>query len=152
MWLKINLMLCVACAAVACATPAKAPSEEPKMSQDSPESTPPIPHIAVKRRAPPKVPAVTMDGIRYEQAVLARSEAAGQRTGYLAAYKGTTDERLWRVRVYELKTDPHLEGDVQDVYFTKMEASPDGHEILVDNETGGRYAVDVRTQAVRKLD
>lgn len=76
--------------------------EEPKMSQHSTDdATPPLPPIAVKRRAPPKVAAVTLDGIRYEQAVLPRSEATGQRTGYLAAYKGASDERLWRVRVYD---------------------------------------------------
>ncbi len=152
MSIKINLMLCVACTVVACATQASTQGEEPTMSQDSTEATPPLPHIAVKRRAPPKVAAVTLDGVRYEQTVLPRSEATGQRTGYLAAYKGSSDERLWRLRVYELKVDPNLEGDVQDVYFAKMEASSDGHELLIENETGGRYAVDVRTQGVRKID
>ena len=153
MWMTINLMLCATCTVVACAMPARSQGEEPKMSQHSTDdATPPLPPIAVKRRAPPKVAAITLDGIRYEQAVLPRSEATGQRTGYLAAYKGVSDERLWRVRVYDLKIDAHLEGDVQDVYFAKMEASPDGREILVTNEIGGHFAVDVRTQGVRKLD
>jgi hypothetical protein len=133
--------------------PAKSQGEEPKMSQDSTDGAmPPLPPVAVKRRAPPKVAALTLDGVRYEQAVLPRSEAAGQRTGYLAAYRGASDERLWRVRVYELKVDPRLEADVQDVYFARMEASPDGREILVTNENGGRFAVDVRTHGVRRLD
>ena len=153
MWMKINLMLCAACTVVACAMPAGSRGEEPKMSQDSTDdATPPLPPVAVKRRAPPKVAAVTLDGVRYEQAVLPRSEAAGQRTGYLAAYRGTSDERLWRVRVYELKVDPRLEGDVQDVYFARMEASSDGREILFTNDNGGRLAVDVRTHDVRRLD
>ena len=120
------------------------------MSQDNPS---PLPHIAVKRRAPPKVAAVTLDGVRYEQAVLARAEAdGGQRTGYLAAYQGASDERLWRIRVYQLKIDPALEGDVQDVYFATMSASPDGHELLIANERGEHYAVDVRTRDVRRVD
>jgi hypothetical protein len=153
MWMKTNLLLCVACLAAACAAPAAAPKEESTMSQDHAEDMPPLPQVAAKRRAPPKVAAVTLDGVRYEQAVLARAEAdGGQRTGYLAAYKGASDERLWRVRVYELKIDPHLEGDVQDVYFASMTASPDGHELLIANERGDRFAVDVRTQAVRKVD
>lgn len=153
MWMKINLMLCVACAAVACAAPAAPPTEETKMSQDHAEDLPPLPQVAAKRRAPPKVPAVTLDGIRYEQAVLPRAEAdGGQRTGYLAAYRGASEERLWRLRVYELEIDPHLEGDVQDVYFKSMTAAPDGHALLIENEHGDRFAVDVRTQAVRRLD
>jgi len=153
MWIKINLMRCAACAVVACAAPAATPGEEPKMSPDSTDTPPPLPHVAAKRRAPPKVPAVTLGDTRYEQAVLPRSEAGGvQRTGYVAAYKGTSDERLWRIRVYELKIDPALEGDVQDVYFATMDASPDGRELLIANELGEHYAVDVRTQGVRRVD
>ena len=151
--MEINLMLGVACTVVACATPAAPPAEETTMSQDHAEDMPPLPQVAVKRRAPPKVPGVTLEGIRYEQAVLARGEAdGGQRTGYLAAYRGASDERLWRLRVYELKMDAHLEGDVQDVYFKSMVATPDGHGLLIENERGDRFAVNVRTQAVRKLD
>jgi hypothetical protein len=112
-----------------------------------------LPQVAAKRRAPPKVPGVTLDGIRYEQTVLARNEAdGGQRTGYLAAYRGASDERLWRLRVYELHIDPRLEGDVQDVYFKSMTAAKDGHELLIENERGDRFEVDVHTQTVHKLD
>jgi len=150
MRIKINPMLFAACAVAACAAPAATSDKETKMSQDSPL---PVPHVAAKRRAPPKVPAVTLDGVRYEQAVLARNEADGrQRTGFLAAYKDGSEERLWRIRVYELQIDPDLEADVQDVYFAKMSASPDGHGLLIDNERGEHFAVDVRTQAVRRID
>jgi len=145
MWTTTCLSLCVACLATACA----APNEATRMTAD--QAAPP--HVAAKRRAPPEVPAVTLDGIRYEQAVLARDEAGGgQRTGWLAAVQGASGERLWRVRVYELKVDPRLEGDVQDVFFATMSASPDGRELLIANERGDRFAVDVRTRAVRRLD
>jgi hypothetical protein len=153
MWMKINLSLCVACLATACATPPAAPDQDSKMTPDLAPDKPPLPHIAAKRRAPPQVAAVTLDGVRYEQAVLTHDEAGGgQRTGYLAAHGGTSDERLWRVRVYELQVDPQLEGDVQEVWFATMTASPGGHELLIANERGDRFAVDVRTRAVRKLD
>ena len=146
MWMKIALVLGVACLATACGTP----NEESKMKA---ADEPPLPRIAAKRRPPPQVAAVTLDGVRYEQAVLARGEAGGgQRTGWLAAWRGTSDEPLWRVRVYELKMDERLEGDVQDVFFATMTASPDGHELRITNERGDRFAVDVRTRAVRKLD
>ncbi len=122
---------------------------ETSMTQD--DSRPP-PRAAAKRRAPPKVPAVTLNGTRYEQAVLPRDETTGQRTGWLAAFRGASEELLWRVRVYELAVDPALEGDVQDVYFKTMTATPDGHALLVENERGQRYMVDVRTRTVRRVD
>ncbi len=99
---------------------------------------------SAKRDGAPKVPAVRAAGIRFEQTRLSRKEADGaQRLGYLAAYKGETDELLWRVRVYDIRYNPDLEDDVQDVFFTAMTLSPDGHQIFVDNEVGGRYAVDI---------
>lgn len=97
-----------------------------------------------KRDGPPNVPAVRVGEVRFEQTQLSRKEAnGGQRLGYLGAYKGETNELLWRVRVYEIHYEPDLEGDVQDVFFTAMTLSPDGHQIFVDNEDGGRFAVDI---------
>jgi hypothetical protein len=41
--------------------------------------------------------------VRFEQAELPFKEVhGGQRLGYLAAYKGDSDELLWRVRVYDI--------------------------------------------------
>jgi hypothetical protein len=108
------------------------------MNQDLP------PSVSARRPAPAKVPAVRVGDLRFEQARLSRKEALdGQPCGYVAAYRGDTDELLWRVRVYAVPIDPRLEGDVQEVYFTAMSLSANGHAILVDNEIGGRYAVDI---------
>jgi hypothetical protein len=128
--------LCVGLAA--CAEPA-APRQEIPVSQVLP-----MPSVSAKRAGAPKVPAVHVGDVRYEQARLSRKEAdGGQRLGWLAAYKGDTEELLWRVRVYVIKVDPHLEDDVQDVFFTALASSPDGRQILVDNENGERFAVDI---------
>ena len=60
------------------------------MSQDLP-----LPPVSAKRAGAPKVPAVRVGDVRYEQARLSRKDAdGGQRLGYLAAYKGDTDELL----------------------------------------------------------
>jgi len=105
---------------------------------------PPRPSVSAKRGHVPKVPALRVGEVRFEQARLSRKEAGdGQRLGYLAAYQGDTDELLWRVRVYTIQAVPHLEGDVQDVFFTAMRLSPDGRQILVDNELGRHFAVDI---------
>jgi len=128
--------LCLVTAA--CASPAPQ-GQENTMSQD-----PPLPSVSAKRGNVPKVPAVRVGDVRYEQARLSRKEAGdGQRLGYLAAYRGDTDELLWRVRVYAIQYVPHLEGDVQDVFFTAMRLSPDGRQILIDNELGKHFAVDI---------
>ena len=102
------------------------------------------PSVLAKRGNIPKVPAVYRNDLRFEQARLSRKEAnGGQRLGYLAAYKGDTDELLWKVRVYKIDYVPELEGDVQDVFFTALKLSDDGRQLLVDNERGEHFAVDI---------
>jgi 5'-nucleotidase len=126
---------------------------EPRVVQQgfAPLADRPASRIAAKRRAPPAVPAVMLGGVRYQQAPLSDDGGTRQRTGWLDAYRGTSGVRLWHVQVYATKFDPTLESDVQDVFFRTMTPSPDGREILIENERGGRFAVDVRTQAVRSL-
>ena len=110
------------------------------MTQD----LPPVPRPSARRPPPPKVVAVRVGDVRFEQAELPFKEAnGGQRLGYLAAYKGDTDELLWRVRVYDIHYKPELEGDVQDVFFAAMTVSPDGRQIFVDNTRGVRFAIDI---------
>jgi hypothetical protein len=126
---------------------------EPRIEQKAfaPTADRAAPRSAAKRLAPPTLPAVTLHGVRYEQAPLVPDDGTRQRTGWLDAYRGTSQAQLWRVRVYALKIDPKLEDDVQDVFFRSRVASPDGREILIENERGERFALDVRTRDVRSV-
>lgn len=149
------VLMCI-CTATACGAQTDL-SEDKSMTKHStsspgdPKPAVPFPSVQPKRPAPPKVAPVTFEGIRYEQASSSDIKNGDQRTGYLAAYKADTNERLWVVKVYDLKTIPHLERDVQEIYFKKMEVSPKTREIIVENEGGGRYAVNVDTRAVRAM-
>jgi hypothetical protein len=146
-----SLVLLVPCVVAACGAASGAPSEEKPMASTS-SGADGAPPVAAKRRAPPQVPPVKIGGVRYEQARLGPQEAKGLRSGYLAAYQGDGDVLLWRVKVYDVAYDPQLEADVQDVWFRKMSASPDGKQILIENEIGDQYAVEVAgDHAVHKL-
>ncbi len=108
------------------------------------QELPPMPTPRGRRPPPPKVPPVRVGDVRFEQSPLPFDQAdGGQRHGYLAAYQADTNELLWRVRVYEIEYEPHLERDVQDVFFAAMSVSPDGHQIFIDNTHGLHFAVDI---------
>ena len=126
-------------------------AKNPPTSQADLKSDNPFAAIKAKRPAPPKVAPVTFEGVRYEQAARSEVNQGDQRTGFLAAYKVDSNERLWLVRVYEVKVIPHLERDVQEVYFAKMEVAPATREIIVENESGARFAVNVDSRAVREI-
>lgn len=55
-----------------------------------------------------------------------------------------------QLKVYDVVLDPGVEADVQEIYFTSMELVPGQDELLIENEAGARYVVDLRSRAVRK--
>ena len=99
---------------------------------------------SASRAAPPRVPPVFIDGVRYAQ-VFGNVDDDGQVGGILAAYDGGNRE-LWRLRVYENARNPDLEGDVQDVFFRSMRA--EHGKLFIENENGLRFEVDPKSRHV----
>ena len=106
---------------------------------------------ASRRRAPRRVAPVTHAGVRYEQVigrVLPQQDDTGR---YLAAFDEKTGRLLWGVKVYDTPYIPELERDVQVVYFASLQLGDGAHSLLIANERGRRFAVDLDTHAVREL-
>ena len=99
---------------------------------------------------PPSVPAVVRNGIRFEQNLDATESEFGQAGGVLSAFDATSNALLWSLVVYDNKRRTDLEGDVQEVYFTAM-AFDAGGKLLIEDERGQRYAVDVEQRTVTQL-
>ncbi len=113
-------------------------------------TTPDIPPRA-SRRAPRRVEPVVHDGVRYEQVIgklLAQQDDTGR---YLAAFDVATDRLLWGAKVYDIPQIAELERDVQAVFFTSMQLADDGRSLLIVNERGRRFSVDLASHAVREL-
>ncbi|MEO3432651.1 hypothetical protein [Inquilinus sp. CAU 1745] len=98
------------------------------------------------RPPPPSVAPLVRDGVRYEQVMNATILGERQVGGFLAAIDDRSGERLWTLKIYDVAADPVMEGDVQDVFFTRM-AWADG-VLEIENEAGDRYKVDPKTRAV----
>lgn len=96
-----------------------------------------------KRLAPKKVPPATHRGIRYEVPPFGMSGDRGQNGGYVQARAAEDNRLLWERLVYRIHYDPALERDVQDVFITSISVSEDGHRLLVENDKGERYEMDL---------
>jgi hypothetical protein len=59
-----------------------------------------------------------------------------------------TGKLLWQVEVYQIKYDPNLEGDVQDIYISSLAIERD--KLIVKDEVGTKFSVDLKTRAVTK--
>jgi hypothetical protein len=102
------------------------------------------------RRAPPAVAPVEHDGVRYEQNLAATVAEFGQVGGILTARDAKSGAILWSLKVYPNERRPGLEGDVQDVFFRSMTLDQQGR-LLIENERGQRFAVDLATRTVSPL-
>jgi len=113
-------------------------------------SNQPPPPPSADRNAPRRVPPVVNGGVRYEQNLGASEAEFGQVGGVLTARDAKTGKLLWSLKVYENKRRPGLEGDVQDVFFRSMAFDSDGR-LIIENERGHRFSVDVSTRNVTPL-
>lgn len=104
--------------------------------------------LEASRSAPRPVPPVIHEGVRYEAASLKKGRERARPGIYIEAWSVKEGRLLWELKVYEVKYDPALERDAQDVYITSL--SMQGKDLLVENEAGDRYTVNLGTRGVSK--
>lgn len=108
------------------------------------------PAATFAKRAPPKeVPPIVHEGVEYRFPHFGSLKEEGQNGGIVEARDRKTGELLWRLKVYSPAREPGREGDVQDVFITS--ARLEGAKLVVTNERGATYEVDLATRAVRVL-
>ena len=105
-----------------------------------------------KRKAPRPVAPLVLAGVRYEAPLDIHSLGYSGHGGVIAAYDDQTGAPLWHLRVYQTVYDPHMEGDVQDVYIAEIVALDGGGALQVTHERGRRFRVDLTDRSVRPLD
>ena len=101
-----------------------------------------------KRSGPKDVPPVTVEGVKYSAPHWGKASGKTQNGGYIQANSVETGKLLWELRVYEIKYDTNLEGDVQDVFITSVKLV-DGN-LEVGNERGDTFVVDLAKRKVIK--
>jgi hypothetical protein len=102
------------------------------------------------RNPPPAVPAIVRDGKRYAQRLGSHDADAGQAGGLLDIIDDATGAVEATIKVYDNKRDPKIEGDVQDIFFAAM-AFDDAGRLIVTDEVGRRFAVDVKARTSAPL-
>jgi hypothetical protein len=110
----------------------------------------PLPGFHADRNPPAPVSPVERNGVRYSQNLRATVAEFGQVGGILTARDAKSGTVLWSLKVYPNQRRPDVEGDAQDVFFRSMAFDPQGH-LVIENEQGQRFAVDVATRSVTPL-
>ncbi|KAB7646210.1 hypothetical protein [Polymorphobacter fuscus] len=107
------------------------------------------PAAVVSRLPPARVAPVTIGATTYRQVVGSTTPEPGQLGGMLGAF-ASDGAPLWRLKIYDNRRQGDLEGDVQDVYFRSMRAD-DAGGLVIENEDGARFRVDVTARTVTPL-
>lgn len=108
----------------------------------------PAPLEHAKRRAPGHVEPVVSKGVRYEVLHVARSRASARGGGVIAAVDLASGQELWALQVYEQPSDPQEESDAQEVHITDMALDAAAGVLLLKNEAGQRFRINLADRSV----
>jgi hypothetical protein len=92
-----------------------------------------------KRGAPVEVKSVTHEGIQYTVPL---------KLGVIEAKDIKSDKALWKKRIYKISYIKNLEKDVQDVFIKSLKISNDKKMLIIINEDGNTYHLDLKTNEV----
>lgn len=102
-----------------------------------------------KRIGPAAVPPVVINGIRFEAIHNGRTLGVEQNGGYIVAFDDVSNEKLWLLKVYDVKYNQKKETDVQDVFIVSLGNS--GGKLRVVNEHDKRYLVDLASKKIERI-
>ena len=106
--------------------------------------------VAKKRAAPEPVDPVVIGAVRYEAPADGKARGLGQNGGVVVARDAASGAELWTAKVYPIAYAANLEADKQDVFIFDMKASPDGRALLVTDERGRRWRLDLASHAAAR--
>ncbi|MFG6490187.1 hypothetical protein ACG04R_26180 [Roseateles sp. BYS78W] len=109
-------------------------------------------NFQAKRKAPKPVAPLVLAGVRYEAPLDIHPLGYSGHGGVIAAFDDLTGAPLWHLRVYQTVYDPHMEGDVRDVYITQIAAIDGGQALRVTNERSRNFRVDLADRSAQPLD
>ncbi|MBD9358062.1 hypothetical protein [Methylomonas albis] len=104
-----------------------------------------------KRSAPEEVEPVCLGNTRYEAPLWGKNRGLGQNGGHIVAIDQSTGQELWVVCLYEIRYDPNMEEDKQDIFLTSLTVDAAGSRLLAEDERGRQFALDLFSRQVTTL-
>lgn len=104
-----------------------------------------------KRSEPDQVEAICRGSVRYEAPLWGKSRGLGQNGGHVVAVDQATGDELWVVQLYDIRYDPNMEADKQDVFLTSLTLDAAGRRLLAEDERGRQFALDLFSRQVTAL-
>lgn len=106
---------------------------------------------AKKRDAPPRARPVVHKGVRYSgETIVAETWGSDPLPAHasvcVVARDCTSDAVLWQAELFEIRFDPDLERDKQDVVITGLAMNLFGTRLKATDEKGRRWWIDLKSR------
>jgi hypothetical protein len=105
-----------------------------------------------KRAAPDPVEPITLGGVRYEAVQFGKARGLEQNGGYITATDVKTGNELWLIKIYDVRYVGDMEPDKQDVFISAMQLTGDRGHLEIENESGARFLMDLKTRHVQRIE
>ena len=104
---------------------------------------------ADKERAEVQEPMpVVVGAVRYQAPAFTRAQGLAHNGGYVEAVDAASGQRRWIVDVLGPPVRDGKEEDKTDVFIATLALAKGGHALLVTDERGRRFRLDLRTRRV----
>jgi len=99
----------------------------------------------------PEPTPVLLGGLRFEAPPWTRSRGLPQNGGYVSAVDVSSGVERWITKIYDALPDHGKEVDKRDVFITVLKAAPDASSLLVTDERGRRFQLNLVSLRVTHL-
>jgi len=106
--------------------------------------------LMAKRAAPKDVPPIITDNAVYSVPHVRLPQFFMCNPGFVEARHPEIKKLLWRIQIYNIKYDPALEQDLQDVFIKTMSLDKKNNSLLVSDERSRNYVLDLTTKKVAR--
>ncbi len=106
--------------------------------------------VMAKRAAPKDVPPIITDNATYSAPHVRMPQFSMRNPGFVEAHHPKTKKLLWRIQIYNIKYDPALEQDVQDIFIKTMSLDKKNNSLLISDERSRTYVLDLTTKKVAR--
>ena len=104
--------------------------------------------IDKERASIPEPAPVSHAGFRYQAIPWGRARNLPQNGGYVAAIDEKTGKEQWLVKIYDAPPSDGKEQDKLDIFITHIQLDSDPRYLLVTNERGAVFRLDLQTRSV----
>ena len=105
-----------------------------------------------KRAAPSNVSPVISNNYVFKVLHWASENGTGQNGGYIEVLDAKSGVKVWGLQIYKTNYEQHLEHDIQDVFITSIKINFWNTKLIVTDEMGRQYEVNISDRSVSKTN